>query len=96
MIPKRLRERKWDISNFQWDENTILNSPRIRIENVNYNAPTLTAMIEVRFRENQGLAAFEHSKTFPYPIEEDRQEEISASNVQLFIESFFSGATEVS
>jgi hypothetical protein len=95
MIPKRLKDCRWDIPNYQWDDTTLLNNPRIRIENVNYNAPTLTALIEVRFRENQGAAAFEHSKVFPYILQEDSQESIGAENVQLFIAAIFPNAIEI-
>jgi hypothetical protein len=95
MTPKRLRDCRWDLPEFEWDENYFLNEPRIRIENVNYNAPSLTALIEVRFRENQGAANFEHSRSFSYQLDEESAESISAENVQQFIEAVFTDAVEV-
>jgi hypothetical protein len=95
MTPKRLKDLRWDIPEFQWDENTTLTNPRFRIENVNYNAPSLTALIEIRFRENQGAAAFEHSRSFPYVLQSDSQESISAENVQEFISTIFPDAIEI-
>jgi hypothetical protein len=95
MTPKKLRDFRCDLPEFEWDEDYSLNEPRIRIENVNYNAPTLTALIEVRFRENKGAAAFEHSRSFSYQLDEESAESISAENVQQFIEAVFTDAVEV-
>lgn len=95
MTPSRLRDKRWDLTDFTLEDGTVLNGPRIRIENINYNAPTLTAMIDVRFSENQGAANYEHSRTFPYTLEADSQESISAENVQAFIESIFPDAIEI-
>lgn len=95
MTPNRLKDKRWDLTDFTLEDGTVLNGPRIRIENINYNAPTLTAMIDVRFSENQGSANYEHSRTFPYTLAEDSQESISAENVELFITAVFPNATEV-
>jgi hypothetical protein len=89
MTPKRLKDCRWDLPSFKIEDGSVLNQPRIRIENVNYNAPSLTALIEVRFRENSGLANFEHARTFTYQLQEDSQESISAENVQEFITTVF-------
>jgi len=95
MTPKRLKDQRWDLPEFKWDDKTTLVNPRFRIESVNYNAPMLTALIEVRFRENKGAANFEHSRSFPYVLQADSQESISAENVQQFIEAVFPDAVEV-
>jgi len=89
MTPKRLKDCRWDLPSFELEDGSILNQPRIRIENVNYNAPSLTALIEVRFRENLGIANFEHARTFTYVLQEDSQESISAENIQEFITIVF-------
>ena len=95
MTPKRLKDLRWDLPELKWDDKTTLVNPRFRIENVNYNAPSLTALIEVRFRENKGAAAFEHSRSFAYQLDEESAESISAENVQQFIEAVFTDAVEV-
>ena len=92
MTPIRLRDLRWDIPSFSLEDGTVLNQPRIRIQNVNYNAVDLTALIEVRFRENQGAANFVHSRTFPYVLTDDSQESIGAENVQQFINYVFPDA----
>lgn len=94
MTPQRLKDLRFDLEEFDW-QGTILNQPRFRIEAVNYHAPTMTAMIEIRFRENKGEAHFEHAQQFAYQLPEGSEESISAENIQSFISQVFPNASLV-
>ena len=94
MTPKRLKDIRWDMPSFDLD-GTILKQPRIQIANVLYNTETLTALVEVVFRELQGKAAFRHSRSFPYTLTEGAQESISAENIEQFIAAAFPDAVIV-
>ena len=94
MTPPRLKDLRWDIDIINW-QNTSLNEPRFRIESVNYDAATLTALIEIRFRENRGFANYEHSQIYSYTITDDAQESISAANIEQFIAVTFPNAVQV-
>ena len=94
MTPKRLKDLRWDISAIDW-KGITLNQPRFRIESVNYNTPTLTALVEIRFKENRGAANYEHSEIYPYTLTDDSQESISAENIEQFISVVFPDAVQV-
>jgi hypothetical protein len=94
MTPTRLKDIRWDLESIDW-QGITLNQPRFRIESINYNTPTLTALVEIRFRENQGAANFEHSQVYPYTLSGDSQESISAENVENFISAVFPNAIKV-
>ena len=92
MTAKRLKDARWNIDTVDIGFGD-LNTPQIRIEAVNYNAPSMIAQIDVRFRENAGAANFEHSRVYEYAVGGD--ESISAENVKTFIAAIFPSAVEV-
>lgn len=94
MTPKRLKDIRWDMPSYDLD-GTILKQPRIQIVNVLYNTETLTALVEVVFRELRGEAAFRHARSFPYTLTDDAQESISAENIEQFIAIAFPSAVIV-